>query len=69
MSWGDKGEEYRPELCRHESDDGCLWCCERCNYDRHYCPNCGTIADHKETPCEPCIDFRTGRTIVRVDLP
>jgi len=55
MAWGDKGEEYRPDKCEHEPDDGCMWCCEECNNDRHYCPDCGTISNHKEEPCNPCV--------------
>ena len=55
MAWGDKGEEYRPDKCEHASDDGCMWCCETCNYDRHYCPGCGTVADHKNTACPDCV--------------
>jgi hypothetical protein len=54
MAWGDKGEEYRPDKCTHDSDDGCEWCCEKCNKDQHLCPKCGTISNHKEEPCNPC---------------
>lgn len=52
MSWGDKGEEYRPDKCEHASDDGCMWCCQRCNTDTHLCGGCGTVANHKEDPCD-----------------
>lgn len=55
MQWGDKGCEYRPDKCEHEEDDGCEWCCMRCNYDHHFCPGCGTVTDHKETACPECI--------------
>lgn len=63
MNWGDKGCAYRPDLCDHEPDDGCMYCCMQCNEDRHLCPNCGTISDHRETPCSPCINHRTGELI------
>lgn len=53
MAWGDKGEVYRPDKCKHEPDDGCMWCCRQCNTDTHWCPNCGTVSDHKETTCGP----------------
>lgn len=50
-SWGGKGEVHNPSKCQHEPDDGCEWCCSVCNYDRHLCPGCGTVSNHK---CEPC---------------
>jgi hypothetical protein len=50
--WGDKGCAYRPDKCTHEPDDGCEWCCMTCNLDRHWCPGCGTVSDHKESPCD-----------------
>lgn len=52
--WGDKGEFFRGEICQHEPNDGCMWCCETCNYDRHICPGCGTIIDHNDKCCEEC---------------
>lgn len=52
MNWGDKGCEYRPDKCNHESDDGCEWCCMTCNLDRHFCPGCGTVSNHKSNPCD-----------------
>lgn len=55
MAWGDKGEEYRPDRCEHPADDGCMWCCSRCNYDRHWCPGCGAVSDHHNTPCDECL--------------
>lgn len=59
MVWGDKGEEYRPDLCEHEAGDGCMWCCQRCNTDRHWCPGCGTVTDHYATECGDCQDAGT----------
>lgn len=57
--WGSKGNEYRPDRCEHGPDDGCMWCCMRCNTDTHRCPGCGTVTDHKETVCCPaCPDCR-----------
>lgn len=57
MSWGDKGCEYRPDRCEHEPDDGCEWCCMRCNTDTHWCPGCGTVSDHRNTPCGDCAAY------------
>lgn len=54
MAWGDKGEEYRPDKCKHAENDGCEWCCEWCNKDWHWCPNCGTVSDHFNSPCGDC---------------
>lgn len=54
MTWGDKGCSYQPDKCNHAEDDGCLWCCMRCNTDNHRCPDCGTPTDHKETVCDDC---------------
>lgn len=54
IRWGDKGAAYRPDKCAHEPDDGCEWCCQRCNTDTHWCPGCGTVTDHKETVCGDC---------------
>lgn len=51
---GGKGQAYRPDLCSHAPDDGCEWCCATCNFDRHYCPGCGTVSDHRNTPCPDC---------------
>jgi hypothetical protein len=51
---GMKGDLYRPDRCNHEPDDGCEWCCQRCNYDQHHCPGCGTVGDHKNTICPEC---------------
>jgi hypothetical protein len=53
-AWGDKGCEYRPDQCAHARDDGCMWCCMRCNTDRHFCPGCGTVSGHQNEPCEDC---------------
>lgn len=56
VQWGhEKGCDYRPDKCEHAADDGCMWCCERCNHDEHHCPGCGTISDHKNTPCPECV--------------
>lgn len=55
MAWGDKGEEFRSDRCIHPSSAGCMWCCPRCNYDRHYCPGCGAVSDHHDTPCDECL--------------
>lgn len=52
--WGDKGEEYAPHKCEHEKGEGCMWCCQRCNYDTHMCGGCGTIVGHNETTCPDC---------------
>lgn len=49
--WGDKGQAYRPDKCDHAADDGCMWCCQRCNQDRHWCPGCGTVTDRKGSVC------------------
>ncbi len=55
MGWGDKGEEYRPDKCDHDPDDGCMWCCRACNIDRHLCPGCGTPIGHKDSSCGGCV--------------
>lgn len=52
--WGDKGEEYRPDKCYHDPEDGCMWCCRHCNYDRHLCLGCGTVVAHGQIACEEC---------------
>lgn len=52
--------------CTHGGEGGCMWCCPRCDQDRHHCPACGEITDHYNTPCpehdepepEPCPDCR-----------
>lgn len=56
IQWGDKGAEFRPDKCEHPQtvEYGCEWCCMTCNLDRHMCPGCGTITDHKETCCPDC---------------
>ena len=41
--------------CNHAAEDGCMWCCRYCNVDRHVCPGCGTITDHKGSPCPDCL--------------
>ncbi len=56
MSWGDKGCARDLSRCKHEPDDGCEWCCMTCNVDGHRCPNCGTVSDHKETPCGDTVE-------------
>ena len=28
--------------------------CDRCNYDRHLCPGCGTHVPHGTTVCTDC---------------
>lgn len=52
MEWGDKGAQYRPDLCEHGPDGGCEWCCMDCNLDHHRCPGCGTVSDHQGSPCD-----------------
>lgn len=54
IQWGDKGAEHRPDRCNHAADDGCMWCCMRCNTDTHWCPDCGTVTDHRGAACEEC---------------
>lgn len=54
MAWGDKGEEFRPDKCEHGPGDGCMWCCRRCNLDRHNCPGCGTLVGHDGKACADC---------------
>jgi hypothetical protein len=54
MSWGDKGCVRNLSKCDHADDDGCEWCCMKCNTDSHWCPECGTVSDHKNSPCNPC---------------
>jgi hypothetical protein len=54
IQWGDKGaikDLTNPIHLAHESDDGCEYCCMDCNLDNHHCTNCGTISDHKNSPC------------------
>jgi hypothetical protein len=51
---GSKGNKYRPEKCTHAPNDGCEWCCERCNYDTHFCPGCGTVVGHLDIACDEC---------------
>lgn len=69
MTWGDKGEAYRPDLCDHDPDDGCEWCCRQCNVDQHLCPGCGTVANHKEEPCdEKCAEKERQRETARLNL-
>lgn len=43
QEWLDK-----PELSQDEMPDGSRRYdhCDRCNYDRHYCPGCGTSLSH-----------------------
>lgn len=55
IQWGDKGADYRPDKCKHAPGDGCEWCCMTCNMDRHWCPGCGTVSDHFNTPCPECV--------------
>lgn len=52
---GERGDLYQPHKCKHAPDDGCEWCCQTCNYDRHRCPGCGTVTDHKNSVCPECI--------------
>lgn len=52
LQWGDKGCEFRPDRCRHDADEGCEWCCMRCNTDQHRCPACGGVTGHKDEPCD-----------------
>lgn len=52
--WGDKGCERRPDKCDHPADDGCEWCCMRCNVDQHLCPGCGTVVGHNDVACDDC---------------
>jgi hypothetical protein len=54
VEWGDKGCEYRPDKCKHESGQGCEWCCIQCNTDTHWCPGCGTVTDHNGLLCIEC---------------
>jgi hypothetical protein len=43
--------DRRTPNCDHAVDDGCLWCCEDCNWDRHLCPGCGAVGNHKNQTC------------------
>lgn len=54
MMWGDKGCVYDPTKCTHPANDGCMWCCMRCNTDTHRCPGCGTVTDHQDSECDDC---------------
>jgi len=68
MEWGDNAvEQYRPDKCTHGPDDGCMWCCMRCNLNAHFCPGCGTESDHHNTPCPEC-DKPYGSEINIADL-
>lgn len=29
-----------------KTDDGCFWCCQLCDVDRHVCPGCGEHLTH-----------------------
>lgn len=53
-SLGGKGQAYRPDLCDHAPEDGCMWCCSVCNVDRHCCPGCGTTLGHLDKVCDDC---------------
>jgi hypothetical protein len=55
MEWGDKGCEHRPDKCTHGPDDGCMWCCMRCNLNAHLTNSVQVVAhlvvsDHHNTP-------------------
>lgn len=39
-------EKCKPE--QHAKEGGCYHCCERCNYDRHYCFFCGDPLRHDD---------------------
>jgi hypothetical protein len=52
---GTKGSLYRPDRCQHAPDDGCEWCCQTCNHDRHLCPGCGTNIGHNDGVCPDCV--------------
>lgn len=54
QAWGDKGCEHRPDRCQHAPDEGCMWCCMKCNTDTHLCPGCGTPVGHKDISCREC---------------
>lgn len=51
---GGHGDVYAPEMCNHDPEDGCMWCCQRCNYDHHWCNGCGTIVGHRDRVCDDC---------------
>lgn len=37
----------RDPRCPHlRTDDGCYWCCELCDVDRHVCLGCGEHLTH-----------------------
>jgi hypothetical protein len=52
---GMRGDLYRPDRCQHDPDDGCQWCCQTCNYDRHFCGGCGTVTGHDGGACPDCV--------------
>lgn len=53
--------------CLDPCPDGCMWCCPRCNYDRHICHGCGDNIGHSDKACRACreADRITGRSILR----
>lgn len=47
------------ETCRlpyyhHPEGEACMYCCDRCNYDRHLCGGCGASLRHGEYTCKEC---------------
>lgn len=52
---GGKGEVHDESKCKHDDpNDGCEWCCNRCNFDTHFCPGCGTVTGHQDEACDHC---------------
>ena len=58
---GEPGDTYQPERCHHLKDDGCEYCCHKCNFGQHVCPGCGSSIHHQE---DACIDCRIAHTCV-----
>lgn len=45
---------YDRDCPRLATPEGCYYCCERCNYDRHLCPGCGDNLPHTVGVCDDC---------------
>ncbi len=44
------------EKCKHNPDDGCMWCCEECDTDTHRCGGWGSPVTHlMKGICRDCM--------------
>lgn len=42
------------DFCDHFADQGCMWCCQKCNSNSHNCPGCGDDLEHGQEVCRAC---------------